>query len=139
MSFLKLYKRPSENQIIKTENRIPSTGNPVCFIFNLERQPYTGADGAARQWCDIFEHRVLRSCSTVGKVACIFILCLLFIKLTCSFKNSYTMCYQRFSHVMLGVMEAIAIDLASNDTLVSIRASYRQRPLQNSFSPTAET
>ena len=49
------------------------------------------------------------------------------------------MCYQRFSHVMLGVMEAIAIDLASNDTLVSIRASYRQRPLQNSFSPTAET
>lgn len=33
---------------------------------------------------------------------------------------------QRFLYIMLGVMEAIAMDLASNDTLVSISASYRQ-------------
>ena len=35
------------------------------------------------------------------------------------------MCCQRFIYVMLGVMEAISIDLASNVTLVSIRASDR--------------
>ena len=33
---------------------------------------------------------------------------------------------QQFLYVMLDVMEAIAMDLASSDTLVSISASYRQ-------------
>lgn len=47
MSFLKLYKRPSENQIIKKENRISINWESGLFYFNLERQFYTGADGAA--------------------------------------------------------------------------------------------
>ena len=122
MSFLKLYKRPSENQIIQKENRISINWESGLFYFQVR----TSALHRRGRSGDIFEHGVLRSCGTVGKVACIFILCLVFIKLTCSFKNSYTMCCQRFLYVMLGVMEAIAIDLASNDTLVSIRASYRQ-------------
>ena len=50
MFFLKLYKRPSENQIIKKENRISINWESGLFYFNLERQFYTGADGAAIYW-----------------------------------------------------------------------------------------
>ena len=35
MSFLKLYKRPSENQIIKKENRISINWESGLFYFNL--------------------------------------------------------------------------------------------------------
>lgn len=44
----------------KKKTGFPSIRNPVCFIFNLERHSYTSVDGAARQWCDIFEHEVWR-------------------------------------------------------------------------------